>query len=289
MTTKSFAYNAKTHVFSFDPATEGFFNLAMQITKRCGLNCLPCCESDPTSELQTPELVTVVKRLEEHAVRRVCLTGGEPTIRKDFVQIVNELYNAGIIVTLASNCYQIIPSIPEIQGKVANIRATLFGTKTTHDNITKQPGSYRKLQNAVSQLLEAEIPVYACMTLMQSNLQELEQVWQPCQEWGIEKLLTFSLMNKGRGKTIFERERVTDAEVQRQLKTVTGNIYWTNFMREGQCAMIQPDGNLIATPCYSEPTGVKVVGSVLKEPLLALWQKYPYKKNYLAYYGEKTE
>lgn len=289
MSLTQFAYDAKTHTFSFDPSTEGFFNLAWQITRRCNLNCLPCCESDPTSELTTEEFQGIANELKRHGTKRVCLTGGEPTIRKDFVQVVDMLYNAQILVTLASNCLNLPPLIPSLKGKIANVRTTIFGIESTHNRVAQNPTAYARLRSAVKTIVENGIPVYACMTLMQSNLDELPTVCDVCQDWRIERLLAFSLMNKGRGQNIFAQESVSDDAVQEQLAKIKGNVYWSNFMREGQCAMIDPKGDLIATPCYSSPTRISVIGSVLTEGLCNLWQNYPYKENYFAYYGEKTK
>lgn len=71
--------------------------LRMSITERCNLRCLYCMpeegvELSPDSKLlQTDEIVSLARMFVGQGVTKIRLTGGEPTVRKDFVDIVRQL------------------------------------------------------------------------------------------------------------------------------------------------------------------------------------------------------
>lgn len=71
-----------------------FTDLRVSLTQRCNLRCVFChMEGQPVSreELTSEEIETVVRAAVRAGVERVKLTGGEPTLRTDIVEIVRKL------------------------------------------------------------------------------------------------------------------------------------------------------------------------------------------------------
>jgi len=82
----------------------------VQINEDCNLRCAHCFVSATKQGKRMPltEVVKkVVPRLTEARVRRVTLTGGEPTIHPDFLGIVHAFRNAGIDVGICTNATQL--------------------------------------------------------------------------------------------------------------------------------------------------------------------------------------
>ena len=68
--------------------------LRLSLTDRCNFRCSYCSVSDyeePASVLTRPELARLVGAFARLGVRRVRLTGGEPTLRKDLVAIAADV------------------------------------------------------------------------------------------------------------------------------------------------------------------------------------------------------
>ncbi|ODV92140.1 hypothetical protein CANCADRAFT_82613 [Tortispora caseinolytica NRRL Y-17796] len=71
--------------------------LRISISERCNLRCLYCMPEEgidltPSERLLTKdEIVTLAKLFVAEGVRKIRLTGGEPTVRKDVVELVEEL------------------------------------------------------------------------------------------------------------------------------------------------------------------------------------------------------
>lgn len=72
-------------------------DLRVSLTDRCSLRCTYCMPKDfdqwlPSNELlTTDELVTVIDVATEHGINQVRLTGGEPLLRPDIVDIVKRI------------------------------------------------------------------------------------------------------------------------------------------------------------------------------------------------------
>ncbi|GME83449.1 unnamed protein product [Ambrosiozyma monospora] len=72
--------------------------LRISITERCNLRCLYCMPeegielSPSTHLLTTEEIIRIAKLFVSQGVRKIRLTGGEPSVRRDLVDIVSSLH-----------------------------------------------------------------------------------------------------------------------------------------------------------------------------------------------------
>lgn len=73
-------------------------SLRITITNRCNVNCVYCHHDGMVSSKQemTPdELYTICKTAKKLGVKKIRLSGGEPLIRKDIVEIVEKIASLG--------------------------------------------------------------------------------------------------------------------------------------------------------------------------------------------------
>jgi cyclic pyranopterin phosphate synthase len=73
-------------------------NLRIALTKRCNLNCAYChgegdenCSQNTETEMTAEETSRIVKTAVSMGICRVKLTGGEPLMRKDIVEVIKEI------------------------------------------------------------------------------------------------------------------------------------------------------------------------------------------------------
>ena len=77
-----------------DPFGRPINSLRISLTQRCNFNCFFCHhegEHGSGDELTVDEVERIVKIAAEQGVRKVKLTGGEPLVRKDIVEIVERV------------------------------------------------------------------------------------------------------------------------------------------------------------------------------------------------------
>ncbi|WP_087035911.1 GTP 3',8-cyclase MoaA [Thermococcus litoralis] len=69
-------------------------NLRISLTNECNLNCFYCHREGQTlsfQEMKPEEIERIVRIASQLGIKKVKLTGGEPTIRKDIVEIVRRI------------------------------------------------------------------------------------------------------------------------------------------------------------------------------------------------------
>lgn len=109
------------------PLTDSFARehtyLRISLTERCNLRCLYCMPEEgvqltPSDHLMTrDEILRLAKLFVASGVRKVRLTGGEPTLRKDLADICRDLkQEAGVqSLALTSNGIVLARLLPELQ------------------------------------------------------------------------------------------------------------------------------------------------------------------------------
>lgn len=84
-------------------------DLRVSLTDRCSLRCTYCMPAEGlpwlpgASMLSTPELLRIIRVAVSCGVSSVRLTGGEPLLRPDVVDIVSGIANLGVEVSMTTN------------------------------------------------------------------------------------------------------------------------------------------------------------------------------------------
>lgn len=76
--------------------------LVVPITSKCNLNC-PICFEGSKENIEELYLKDLIKLVDSYSLRSICLTGGEPTVRKDLFKIINELKRKNLKVKILTN------------------------------------------------------------------------------------------------------------------------------------------------------------------------------------------
>lgn len=73
------------------------------ITGRCNYKCKHCFMSAPHAEQGEPtwdELMTMLDSFERCGIRNLHITGGEPLVRSDFMELVDEILSRGLVIDI---------------------------------------------------------------------------------------------------------------------------------------------------------------------------------------------
>jgi len=91
-----------------DPYGRALNSLRISITQRCNFNCFFCHregELNPKGEISVNEIKEIARVASDLGMRRIKLTGGEPLLRPEIVDIVREIRPYAEEVSLTSNGY----------------------------------------------------------------------------------------------------------------------------------------------------------------------------------------
>jgi radical SAM protein with 4Fe4S-binding SPASM domain len=134
--------------------------VTFEITSKCNQNCMYCYLASKLNstkeELSTIQVKTLIKRLvKELEVNRIDFTGGEPFIRKDFIEILEFCDKLGVFVKIKSNGSLIDKKIVERLKKLnnlINVDITILGFSEKNHNLFSKTKGFNKTKKALKLL-----------------------------------------------------------------------------------------------------------------------------------------
>jgi radical SAM protein with 4Fe4S-binding SPASM domain len=107
------------------------------------------------------------------------LTGGEPLLRRDFLDIYDHVKSQGILPLLLTNGTLITPRIADHLAEYPPlvVEISVYGsTRETYESITGMPGSYEKCMEGIRELMDRGIRVFLKTPVMIQNRHELDDL-----------------------------------------------------------------------------------------------------------------
>ncbi|MCX5694547.1 MAG: radical SAM protein [Candidatus Omnitrophica bacterium] len=151
----------------------------LELTYRCNLNCLHCYCSGleyQDKELTTAEWKKIIDRMAKEGCLELCFTGGEPLIRKDFLEIYAYAKTKGFLITIFSNGVLLTKEIISYLEKSPpfSIEITLNGiTRKTYERITRVKDTFDKVIENINQLAKSGINLFLKANCLKENKNEI--------------------------------------------------------------------------------------------------------------------
>ncbi|MFZ5966965.1 MAG: radical SAM protein [Bacillota bacterium] len=180
-----------------------------EATLKCNLNCRHC-GSDCTKDEKLPELPAekVLEVFSDIAQNykpqdiMVAVTGGEPLVRKDLFDILDDVNQLGFPWGMVTNGMLVDEKVVGkcITAGMKTVSVSLDGNAHTHNWLRKNENSYKKAINALKLFVEAEKfdTVEAITCVYPGNIDHLNELYETIQAIGIQSWRLFTIFPKGR-------------------------------------------------------------------------------------------
>ena len=288
--------------------------VSWNITRLCNLKCMHCylpagfVDTDEfphgyhrESELTQSECFRVIDEIAEinpHIL--LILTGGEPLLRPDILEISKYASDTGFLVVMGTNGVLLNDEVVE---KMQEHGVTGAGLSidsiqpSNHDKFRGMPGAWKATMNGVDALKRAHLDFLVQTSVTQWNYDEIPEIVEFAYQIGAKVLNLYFLVRTGRGKTVMDisptqYENMLDTMFKLQ-KDYTGKMliaakcapHYKRVIYEQQadsaflqgypsgtcpCGIfycrISPEGEL--TPCPYLPVSV---GNLKNESFAKLW------------------
>ena len=165
-----------------------------EITHRCNLRCVHCyCRQEAgdqrarAAELSLESVRRIVDQAADAGVFSLTLTGGEPLLRSDFLEIYDHVKARGILPILFTNGTLITPRIAEHLAEFPPfyVDVSIYGrTRETYQSITGQPRSFDRCLQGINELVSRGIRVFLKTPAMIQNRDELFSLAQFAESLG---------------------------------------------------------------------------------------------------------
>ena len=192
------------------PSHQHVLWLNFALTYNCNSRCVMCSiwqkyKQQPglaKKELTLHDIETLLASPHLTDLQGVSFTGGEPLLRKDFVEIaglfINRYPNAIIgVATNGLNPSLTIDKIKQVQDKYNpkhfSVSLSLDGLNAKHDEIRGVPGAYKALNETIALLKsETDVNIGIDFTITPWNYRELLDVYRFTKEKNIKFLAGFA-------------------------------------------------------------------------------------------------
>ena len=160
--------------------------LRISVIDRCNLRCVYCMpeegiESIPHDEILTyDEILRICEIVSELGIRKIKITGGEPLVRKDIVNLIRDIKNIDNIeqVTLTTNgilLYEMLDDLYDAGIDAINISLDTLN-KDNFKKITRRDG-LEKVLMSIDKAYDLGIRVKInCLAIRDFNLGELVEI-----------------------------------------------------------------------------------------------------------------
>ncbi len=281
--------------------------LQWHITERCNLRCTHCYQESYTGqELNYRDLLNILeqfkallslwrRRVERPLPGHITVTGGEPFVRRDFLDLLEVfaahqdcfsfaiLTNGSFIdAAMASHLQKLGPSF---------VQVSIEGTQATHDQI-RGTGNFERTVEAIKHLVRARIRTLIAFTAHRANFRQFPEVARLGRRLGVARVWADRLIPWGSGTALqsqlltpvethefFELMRQAQAEagrfwrfnrteiaMHRALQFLVGGSKPYHCTAGDSLITVQPNGDLY--PCRRMPIRV---GNLLETPLAELY------------------
>lgn len=163
----------------------------IELTPHCNLKCVHCYVSQCHWEgniLSYPELCRLLDQFADAGCLWLLLTGGEPLLRPDFLDIYTYAKKKGILVSFFTNGTLITPEMADYLSEWGPraVEITLYGaTRQTYEAVTGVSGSYDRCLQGIELLVERHIPLRLKAVVLTVNKDEVEGMKQYAQNLGV--------------------------------------------------------------------------------------------------------
>lgn len=180
-----------------------------EITKKCNMNCKHCLYYSQNDELIKDDLslssaYRIIQQMQKDGtIDEVWLSGGEPLMRNDILNIIDTISKCGMKPSISTNGYLVDAPLAE-KLKMSGIRyvhLSIDGVdEASHDEFRQKAGAFKHVLNAAKFLSDVNITVGATCVITWSNISEMRQMVQLALDNNIRVLSFYMVEPLGRGR-----------------------------------------------------------------------------------------
>lgn len=174
-------------------------------TKTCNLECVHCYanaeKSKFSGELTTDEAIALIDDLASFNVPALLMSGGEPLVRKDILDLAEYATSKGVRVTFSTNGTLIDEKVAARLAKigVTYVGISIDGAEEDHDRFRVRKGAYREAVRGIRNCRAAGIRVGVRFTVTSENAKDIDSVFALVEKEDIGRLCIYHLVYSGRG------------------------------------------------------------------------------------------
>ncbi|MBU3203654.1 radical SAM/SPASM domain-containing protein [Clostridium algidicarnis] len=174
----------------------------LTITERCNLSCKHCFGNFGQGyELELNQIEKILDELIEIGVFQISVTGGEPFIHEDILEILRLIRDKGFTSQLTTNGTILNKEIIDFLkiNKMFRFSISLEGDELYHDYIRGE-GNYKLVKENIKRLLDNNVNVGINTVLTSGNIDNIDKMLIDLYDIGIDNISISHIVPTGRTK-----------------------------------------------------------------------------------------
>lgn len=150
-------------------------NVTIELLNYCNSACIHCyLESPLPHENKLEHVMRVIDQAIEAGAMQITLTGGEPLLHPNIVEIIKYIKSKGVAVNLLTSLNIKMGKWLECVSLCDKVGVSLYGSsKDVHDQITRINGSFKNMQDNLRYLIDKKVFITLNITVMNENIEDL--------------------------------------------------------------------------------------------------------------------
>ena len=175
------------------------------LTQQCNLSCSYCCGTLPGRELSYNEKLKVIHTLSDYNLTDIGISGGEPFILKNIINILKILDDHNMSIGINTNGIYLTEEIQKKLAKLDNIDhiyITLDGWEKDIHEKYRGKNTFKTIISNARKLSEYNIPFSIIHTVTPDTKDRLSNMARLCYEIGARTLIFNGVLPIGKGKEV---------------------------------------------------------------------------------------
>jgi len=267
----------------------------IELTDQCNLRCAHCYrDSSPERDalISTPKLLNIIDQMLENGVSTIELTGGEPTMRQDFLDIFHYCAERFASVAIVSNGWFITDDWARQMAAYGNVivQIDLDGSYAeAHDTLRGRTGSFEHSLRAGRAMSKHGVRFRTAMNIYAGNFDTIQETAALAKKIGANWFSFSPVTDLGRGRTA----DMISFDQMGQLMDIAQDLeaeHGTDFIRlvdeglvnkaaeDGNCGagwrslVLGPDGDV--RPCVMVEPRAMAFGNLLQQDYVSFLKSF---------------
>ncbi|MBQ6421736.1 MAG: radical SAM protein [Clostridia bacterium] len=182
-------------------------NLFLELTLRCNERCLHCgssCGDVHSEEMPKEDYRRILREVKEDFSKKLpmlCITGGEPLLRRDFFDILGDAHSLGFYWGMTTNGTLITPEVARElkRAGMGTVSVSLDGLPAHHDALRRTPGGFDKAMAGIGNLLAVGFDHVQVTTVVhRESLHDLDALFEILKDVDIDSWRIINMEPIGR-------------------------------------------------------------------------------------------
>lgn len=267
-----------------DKGINSIYSAYVHVTNCCNLHCIGCysdnCYRNAKEDLSFEEIKKILFELRKSGLQVLLISGGEPFLRKDIVEIL--MYakkDLGIPkITVGTNgTVQKKDLYKAIRGLVDNVSISIDGYDSENADIIRDKGTFSNVIKTIKMMKKNAIPMTLLPTIHKFNYEKIPEYLELAKK--LEIPLGFSLLTCNHVDTIIDKYVLSEEEFVEFVKVNTDYncdvgdtpLDLSEVSFKVSCGagknMISVDASGDVYPCHMMQNSEYKLGNLLKDTL----------------------